>query len=182
MDGCDFFHLEHIADEEGDDEEQNADEDGPCRKELFLRGIALCIKEKQLADYSQNGSSRCPDSNRLAYATLFQLGLLFVPSLPLSSSALPVKRTCQPPGVPVVMLRAIRTKQAQAHLGQLCSTHGAVSVAFGPSIDRAVVVFRVARGCRGARAGASPARQGDHGRGVQGGRVQQSRTLFLSTG
>lgn len=44
MDGRDLLHLEHVAGEEGDDEQHDGDEERPCREELLLRRVALCVR------------------------------------------------------------------------------------------------------------------------------------------
>lgn len=41
MNGRDLFHLEYVADEEGDDEQQDANENGPGCEKFLLRRVLL---------------------------------------------------------------------------------------------------------------------------------------------
>jgi hypothetical protein len=47
---CHLLLLEHIASEEGDDEQDNGDEERPRGEELFLGGITLCSTELMVSN------------------------------------------------------------------------------------------------------------------------------------
>lgn len=83
MNGRDLFHLENVADEEGDDEQQDADEDGPCCEEFLLRivwdRLAGCSAAESTLRRLKGHGCACRAGS-------------FVPPVSLSSSARPVEK------------------------------------------------------------------------------------------